>query len=61
MSKGAGYLQKFPVADKTVKIIVPIMNCRSLGDGVRRRRKKPTLTLVKQRAMRHSGWVIKLR
>lgn len=55
------HIQKFPVADRTVKMIVPMMTSLSLGDGVRRRRKKPTLTLVRQRAIRHNGWVMKLR
>lgn len=56
-----GDIQKFPVADRTVKMIMPITNLRNLLDGVKRSRKKPTLTLVRQRAMRHSGWVTKLR
>ena len=54
-------IQKFPVADKMVKIIVPIINHRNFCDGVMRSKKKPTLTLVKHKAIRHKGCVTKLR
>lgn len=54
-------VQRFPVADNTVKTIVPMMKCLNPRDGVSRRRNRPTLTLVRHSAMRHSGWVMKLR
>ena len=54
-------LQKFPVAQRTVKIMVLITIHLSRRDVVRRSRKKPTLTLVRYRPIRHSGCVTKFR
>jgi hypothetical protein len=49
------------VVERKVKIIVPMTILLNRGDGVRRNRKNPTLTLVRHKAIRHSGWVTKLR
>jgi len=56
-----GCIQKFPVADRTVKMIVPMINRLNVVSGVSRSRKSPTLTLVRHRAMRHNGWVMKFK
>lgn len=69
VSQGASHIasktrvcsQMFPVADRTVKMVVPMTKYLNRFDGVRRSRKRPTLTLVRQRAIRHKGWVAKLR